>query len=80
MNGILSQIRTKLLNLLLHVDKLGIKVGDCDSCASLTEIKTVRFTDPEGHLFTIKECRECFQSDWNLDWESYIEDLIILHQ
>lgn len=79
-NHAVSRIRTKLLNLLFHVDKLNVKVGDCDSCTAFTEIKTVSFRDQNGQLFKIRECKDCFESDWKMDWDSYIEDLIILHQ
>lgn len=78
--GMLSYIRTKLLNLLFHVNKLQIKKDWCDGCATFTEIKIVGFRDSNGQPFKINECKECFESDWKMDWDSYIEDLIILHQ
>lgn len=79
-NHIVSKIRIKLINLLSHVDKLHAREGDCDSCATFTEVKTVSFKDPEGKLLTINECKECFESDWNMDWDCYIEDFIIFQQ
>ncbi len=79
-NNIASKIRTKLINLLFHIDKLSIKVDDCDGCGITTEIKTVSFKDLKGQLFKIRECKHCFETDWKMDWDSYIENQVILQQ
>ena len=76
----LQKLRVNIASFLCNLDKLLVKKGICDSCGKFVLIKTISFRDINNELYTINQCKKCFQSDWKYSWESYIEDFMILCQ
>ena len=79
-NRQLSTIRNDLVHFCIELDKLLVKTDYCNSCATVKEIKTVSFKDTHDQLYTIKQCKECFESEWKISWDIYLEGLMILKQ
>lgn len=76
----LSTIRNDLVYFCIELDKVLVKTDYCDSCATTKEVKTISFKDTHDQLYTIKQCKECFESEWKISWEIYLEGLMILRQ
>ncbi len=76
----LSTIRDDLVHFCIELDKMSAKSDYCESCASIKKIKTVSFKDRCDNLYTINQCKKCFELEWNISWEIYIAGLMILKQ
>ncbi len=76
----LSTIRNDLVHFFIDLDKFLVKTDYCDSCATIKEVKTVSFKDTHDHPYSINQCKECFESEWVINWDIYLEGLMILKQ
>jgi len=57
-----------------------VKTDYCNNCATIKEVKTVSFKDTHDHPYSINQCKECFESEWAINWDIYLEGLMILKQ
>lgn len=71
---------TSISQFCIELDKLLVKTDYCDSCATIKEIKTVSFKNTHEQLYTINQCKKCFISEWKIDWDTYLQGLMILKQ
>ena len=77
----LSTIRNDLVHFCIKLDKLLVKTKYCDSCATIKEVKTVSFKEGLSERFyTINQCKECFELEWAISWNTYLEGLMVLKQ